>query len=305
MKTSKRFLSLVLAFAVALSILSLSSCAKAEPEIIREEKYTVYKNYSYGRHQRQVFDLCLPSGASGEIGLVFFIHGGAWAAGDKDLHEGDLRTWAERGYAAAALNYRYADGRITVDDILSDITDCLSEISALAATEESLKINAVLLGGGSAGGHLALMYAYKMHEISPIPPVAVISYAGPTELADENFYKAGELRDSLDKALSKISGAKIKDGDFEKYREKLDYASPTTYVGAHCVPTLICHGALDDVVPVSNAYTLAECLGQYGITHDLIIFPNSSHGLEADPECSDKANGLFIKYAEKYLKGNN
>ena len=301
MKSIKRILSLILLGAMMMSLLTLTSCDRAEPEIIRDEKYTTYKNYSYGKNKRQVFDLCLPTGASGELGLVFYIHGGAWGSGDKDVHAGDIKTWAERGYAAASLSYRYADGKITVDDILDDINSCLVAVLALAAVE-GVELTGVLLAGGSAGGHLAQIYAYKMYETAPIAPVAVVSYAGPADLTDGNFYVAeGDLRNSLDKALSNISGAKIKSGEYEPHKEKLAYASPITYVSEHSAPTLICHGTLDDVVPVSNAYTLAKTLEEHGVLYDLIIFENSGHGLEADPECSERANALFIEYAEKYL----
>ena len=301
MKTLKRIASLILLVALLASALTLTSCDRAEPEIIRGEQYTTYKNHSYGKGKRQVFDLCLPTGATGELGLVLFIHGGAWGSGDKDVHEGDIKTWAERGYAAASLSYRYADGKITVDDILDDINSCLAAISVLAATE-GVELTGAILGGGSAGGHLAQIYAYKMYDVAPILPVAVISYAGARDLADPNFYLGeGDLRNSLDKALSNISGTKIKNGDFKPHTEKLAYASPITYVGENSVPTLICHGTLDDVVPVSNAYTLARKLEEYGIEYDLIIFENSGHGLEADSECSERANALFIEYAEKYL----
>ena len=45
---------------------------------------------SYGTHERQVVDLFVPENASGDLGLVLLIHGGAWIAGDKESYLGGM-----------------------------------------------------------------------------------------------------------------------------------------------------------------------------------------------------------------------
>ena len=281
--------------------LALTACKKVEATTEEIGDVTLYRNHSYGRADRQIFDLCLPTEARGEIGLILLIHGGGWAAGDKEVYEAELRSWAERGYAVAALNYRYADKRVRVDEQLDDIKSCMSAIRSLGENH-GVSIDRAILSGGSAGAHLSLMYAYKMKSVSPIEPVAVISYAGPTDLADMRFFEESEIRDSIDIMISKISGANIKNGEFADYIDKLNYASPTIYVSEDSVPTVICHGKLDNIVPYSNALTLDAMLTKYGVEHELIIYENSGHGLEADPECAERALELFTQYAERYLK---
>lgn len=44
----------------------------------------------YGTHERQVVDLCIPNDASGDLGMVLFIHGGAWIGGDKESYDGGM-----------------------------------------------------------------------------------------------------------------------------------------------------------------------------------------------------------------------
>ena len=67
-----------------------------------------FLDMSYGTHERQVVDLCIPDGASGDIGMVLFIHGGAWIQGDKEGYAEVLNSGAsDIGVATAALNYRY------------------------------------------------------------------------------------------------------------------------------------------------------------------------------------------------------
>lgn len=42
-------------------------------------------------------------------------------------------------------------------------------------------------------------------------------------------------------------------------------------------PTLVLHGAADNVVPVAEAYKLQSLLNQRGIPHDIEIFPGETH----------------------------
>ena len=88
----------------------------------------------------------------------------------------------------------------------------------------------------------------------------------------------------------------------DKVKDALYSVSPITYVNESTVPTILCHGMKDSVVPYSNALSIVEKFEQYGVTYDFISYPNSEHGLESDPDCAQKADRLLLEYAEKYLK---
>ena len=285
---------------VILFAISICGCDTYAPREETYDGYTLYRNYRYGIHKRNILNVAIPDGVTGELGLVLMIHGGGWHAGDKSVYESDLAYWAERGYAVAALDYRYASKNVHAEDILDDIENALSFLKEHA---EGLGVNlsGVILTGGSAGGHLALLYAYSRGESSPIEPRAVVSYSGPTDLYDENFYIESEILEDVEKMISKISGAEATRENRENSKAALSAASPITYA-AYAVPTVICHGTDDVVVPISNAYTLDALLTEYGVEHELIIFENSGHGLESDPESSERASDAFLEYARKYLK---
>ncbi|MBQ7387071.1 MAG: alpha/beta hydrolase [Clostridia bacterium] len=291
---------LVLLICCVLIPLSLASCKDTKPEAVEHDTYTLYQNYDYGKDERHIFDLALPKDACGDIGLIFLIHGGGWHAGDKEVYLSELEKWAERGYAAAALNYRYASKKLHNDDILDDIDACLKAVKALGE-ECGVNITSAILSGGSAGGHLSLIYAYSRADGAAITPVAVVSYAGPTDLADENFYKESILLEDIEKMITKISGTAATAEEYEANRDALLAASPISYAKSG-VPTVICHGTDDIVVPVSNAYTLDKLLTENGVEHELVIYENSGHGLEADPDAAARSDELFLSYAEKYLK---
>ena len=148
----------------------------------------IFKDMQYGHHQRQKVDLYLPADSDGEVGLVLFIHGGAWIAGDKNVYDAQAEEFMQKyGYATAALNYRYISDKISIHDELDDIEACLLRIKEKAA-EKGITINKVILTGGSAGAHLSLQYAYSRCDSAPVTPVAVVSYSAPTDMKDEAYY---------------------------------------------------------------------------------------------------------------------
>ena len=87
---------------------------------------------AYGKAERQVLDVELPAG-HGDVGLIFYIHGGGWIAGSKEGSRDTLRFWAQNGYAAAALNYRYLSDTVHITDQLDDIDAALAAVKAYGA----------------------------------------------------------------------------------------------------------------------------------------------------------------------------
>ena len=301
----KKIISFILLLATLMTTLFLYSCGedpKPEEEVIDMHTFKIHHNASYGDHERQVLDVAVPTNKKGQtVGLVLMIHGGGWTAGDKEIYYDEVSRWAnEYGYVAAAINYRYADGDdVTTDDMLEDIDAALAEIKSIAQSY-GVTTKKALLTGGSAGAHLSLLYSYKCADTAPIKPAAVVSLSGPTDLYDKGYYEDNPIADDIIDLMSALTGESFGPYSYEKAEEALKYASPTTYVDT-AVPTIICHGTLDSVVPVSNAYTLDELLTEAGITHELIIFENSNHGLESDPDMSALMSERMYIYARKYL----
>ena len=79
-------------------------------------------------------------------------------------------------------------------------------------------------------------------------------------------------------------------------------ASPIASVNEDTVPTILCHGTVDDIVPYSNALTLYELLLEYGVEAELITFDDSGHGLESDAEASKYSDERFYEFAQKHLR---
>ncbi len=266
------------------------------------ENSKVFEDVSYGSHERNVLDLYIPEDASGDLGLVLYIHGGAWVSGDKEAYEGTAQ-YASEGIkiAGAAMNYRYLSDSTTMEDIIDDIDAALKKIKAIGA-ENGVNINKVILGGHSAGGHLSMLYAYSRKDTAPITPVAVIDQSGPTDMNDDAFFSSTNVlgTEYLEQLISWSIGKKVTVEDKDEYINEIRLISPLYYVDKDTVPTLICHGDHDTVVPYSNAVSLDAKLTQYGVKHDFITY-NADHDLK-DEAAEDKAYEIMIKYVNSYLK---
>lgn len=262
-----------------------------------------YRDLAYGEGQRQVLDLNIPEDNDGEIGLILFIHGGAWIAGDKEGYIGAVEYASETyGYAAAAMNYRYISEDVDFNDILDDIDAALACIKA-KGEENGVSINKVLLTGDSAGGHLSLLYGYSRAETAPITPAAVVSNSGPTDLFDDNFYINNALgtSDFVAELFSYGCGQTFTYAQKADFEEALLKASPVYYVNENTVPTVINHGEKDSIVPFSNAQSLDAKLTEYGVTHVFNVYPNSDHDLANDEASANRANDLLVEYCQTYL----
>lgn len=265
--------------------------------------YDKYENIAYGSHERQTLNLYLPKEHSGTAGLILAIHGGGWIGGDKSYQDKDLDYYCKYyGYATASINYHFISDEFYCDDIMSDITLSLEKIKEVASENGGLNIENVMLMGGSAGGHLALLYAYKNVDIAPIKPVAVANYSGPTDLTDGTWY-SWENGDDYLELFSRLSHDRINRENYlsdEKQSKLLEF-SPINYVTTNTVPTLILHAVEDNVVPYSNATRLKERLEQFGVKNDLVTFVNSGHTLGNDKKHKREGKGLFVEYAKAYL----
>ncbi len=260
-----------------------------------------YLNLPYGEEERQVLDLYIPKNAEGDLGLVLFIHGGWWISQEKDGYLGKIQKFANtERIATAAINYRYLSEETDMQDLLDDIELSLAKIKE-KGQEHSININKVMLRGYSAGGHLSLLYAYTRKDTSPIEPVCVFSEAGVADLCDENTYELND-KNFVTQLYSYAIGESFTYENRHTVIEKLQKISPVHCVGANTVPTVISHGAKDNVIPFTSAVNLDEKLSEYGIEHEFNVYPNSDHGLSNDKRSSNIAERLFEKYINLYLR---
>lgn len=279
--------------------LSLTGCKNKYYEGVGEY-YKEFINIQYGDdNNRQLADLYIPNDVKKPNGVIYCIHGGAWQAGSKDNYRDFALRYVQHGYITAAISYRYSSKEYHGEDILNDITTSMTFVKK-KAKENGYDLQHALLTGSSAGAHLSLLYGYSKKDIAPITPTCILSYCGPTNLLDNEYY-TNATKEQIYKLFGNLTGYYYSQETLENEIPYLKQMSPITYVNANSIPTIICHGEQDDTVPYQNAIDLNNKLNEFGVEHRFISFPNSGHELGHDPECFDLSEQYLYEYADTYL----
>lgn len=260
-----------------------------------------YTDISYGSHERQKFDLFLPRDYKGN-GIVLFIHGGAWLAGDKNGCRSHMEKAAEAGYAAAAINYHYISDETHMDMLMNDVHKAVASIKNKAA-EAGVNLTKMLVTGVSAGGHMSLLYSYMHKDDAAIKPVCVIDFCGPADLVDEGMVFGNVIGDSevMIGIMNKLTGMKCTPETANHAMALLRKYSPVYYVTPDTPPTVICHGQMDMAVPFVEAVHLRDELEKKYVEYAFIPMPHAGHSLdEIGPQSTVKA--VCSAWAERFLK---
>lgn len=201
---------------------------------------------------------------------VLYIHGGGWQTGSKEQYVLWYLPYLQLGYRVAAVQYRLSG----VAPAPAAIEDCRCAFRWVARNGVRYGIDPgrIVITGGSAGGHLALMTAMldesfdgPCQESGPPPKArAVINYYGATDMEQ----LLGEGRPYLQKWFRGPGDA----------RELARRISPLTWVRAGVPPVLTLHGDADGSIPYSQAVRLHEALARAGVANELITIKGGAHG---------------------------
>lgn len=246
-----------------LFILGISSCIFPKPAT------SIHMNEAYGPYTRNKMDVYFPSIHDTNTAVVMLIHGGGWVAGNKtDWTSEQINSITQSGYAVAAINYRYGDGDFHHQ--MEDVRKAIEYINDKSSTWGIGK-NKFALMGGSAGGHLSLLYGHGFDSSHMVK--AVISLCGPTDMGDSVFQQYANNY-AIGYVFQQFLGT-TEQANPQVYRD----ASPVNYHSN--VPTLFIHGNLDNLVPPAQSQAMLDTLHFYGITADTTFFGNAGHDVTA------------------------
>jgi acetyl esterase/lipase len=238
-----------------------------------EIHYTLYRDLSYGPHERNLADISMP-GRTAPEGTILFIHGGIWMYGGKENCPVFLDAFRDR-FIVASMSHRYIDETTHINDLEDDVAAAVGRIREFAL-ENNADPGKLIIMGHSSGAHLSMLYAYKQHETSPIPIAFCVDMAGPSDLGDiAFFYNFRKLRweKFFYQLAEKAAGHRIADGDItgegysESGREILAAISPISFVTPASPPTIIVHDTADTIVPYANSAALNSVFNVYEIDH--------------------------------------
>jgi len=131
---------------------------------------------SYGSHPEQVADLWLPAGEGPHAGVVL-VHGGCWRAQyGRDLETRVAADLVARGLAVWNVEYRRLDCDGDWPAPLDDV------VAAAEALPGEIDPERIALAGHSAGGHLAMLAAGRVHVRGVLAQAAVSDLSLAAEL---------------------------------------------------------------------------------------------------------------------------
>lgn len=266
---------------------------------------TVQTDFSYGDKEANKFDLYLPANKNKiEYGLVIYLHAGGFTTGDKSDDATILKSFVNRGYVAAGINYtlRKEHNNASVYSMSNEIKEAVPQVIA-KAKELGYNITEMVISGGSAGGGLATLYAYRDGHEAPVPIRFVYALVAPTSFQPDGWY---QLDKDLEKAaafFTTLTGVKLTKEMMEngQYQEISKNIEAYRWVSEKTPPTLIAFGKHDTVIPFTTMPYLINAFKQYNVPNDTILFEHSGHGLHRDSDKQKLLKQKLDEYFSKYM----
>ncbi|MBL9200315.1 MAG: alpha/beta hydrolase [Opitutaceae bacterium] len=264
-------------FLFALALAATASAAEPAERTLRD--------LAYGPHpERNLLDLYLPAPGS-PAPIIVWLHSGGWYSGGRG-NGGPARAWVRRGYAVAAVAYRFSSDAV----FPAQIEDCQRAIRWLRAHAKQHGLDPARIGvwGYSAGGHLAALLA-TAPEAFPAPPddphravspavAAACAQAAPTDLAAwdrQALPEANVIANAPDSMVARLLGATPAAAPAAAAR-----ASAVTHLSRATAPVFLVHGDRDRAVPPAQSVAFHAELRAAGVESVLHLVPGGGHADE-------------------------
>jgi acetyl esterase/lipase len=247
-------------------------------------------------------DLYLPSEPGQGRPGVIVVRGGGWMVNDRKRFAHVASALAEKGVAAACIEYRIAEEAA----FPGAIQDVKAAVRWMRANAARYGIDSHALGtlGGSSGAHMALLAGLTAG-------VAEFEGNGGNEEVSSQIQAVVAMATPAD-LLSLSANNKQTVGTFlgvtpEQDREKWRWASPVNHVTAGGPPVLLLHGTADDSVPSSQSVDFARRYREAGGSAEVRLLPGAPHAFwNYRPWFSDameRAASFFLQVTKHKNRG--
>ncbi len=300
------FTSIAISFAITSAVIAGNAYAAWQVDW-NDNVGTIYQNIDCNSNEQTGYDLYIPKNIdkNKDQSLIVYIHGGGFTQGDKADGEMLCKYFTQKGYICASVNYSLI-GENRKSDYNKMYSQILSQVESIKnrSAELGYNVTEMATSGDSAGGYLALLYAYRAKDTSPIPVKMVFQMTGPTtfEPSEWNITETNDIAESISRLSGKtVTAEMVLNGEADKIIREI---SPALLVDKNTVPTVMAYGPHDKVVPTNLKYSLIEALRKNNIDYTYIEFPNSGHSMARDPdktvEYVDTVNAYLSKYMDNH-----
>jgi acetyl esterase/lipase len=249
-------------------LLRLGAIAQ-EPKPVIPDSISVEANIAYSQYKETVLDVMQPKEtASGKRPGVIAIHGGGWVGGSKDQYGPRVcARYVEKGFVCVNVEYRLA----MAAPAPAAVTDVLNAAHWFETNAKKYNVDTkrIVVTGGSAGGHLALMVGMTPKSAklgTPAKVAAVVDFYGITDVGDQldGPHKQDYAVTWVPEQFGRLALA--------------SRVSPMKYVRKGLPPILAIHGDADSTVPYEHSVKLVKALRDAGDDAELVSVPQGEHG---------------------------
>ena len=218
-------------------------------------------------------DFYTPKESKVKTPVLMYMHGGGWSKGTKDSMTSQLSHYMESNFAIVNVNYRLFNQGLAPAAVI----DCRCALAWIYENAEkyNFDVSKIVISGGSAGGHLALITGM-------LPAKSEFDkecgYKGDLKVAAiVDFYGIVDVKDILSGENKK--GYAVRWLGDQPDKEKIaDKVSPINYIRKDLPPTFIVHGDADPTVPYQHAVRLQKALSDAGVVNEFMTIPGGVHG---------------------------
>jgi acetyl esterase/lipase len=213
---------------------------------------------AFGPQCWQRLDVYRPAHAPAAAPVIVFWYGGSWTQGSRQDYRFVGAALAGLGYLVVIPDYRLYPA-VRFPTFLADAAQAVAWVGHHAA-DYGGDPHRIVLMGHSAGAHMAAMLAIdpvylRAAGADPGDVRALIGLSGPYQLTPN------------DATLNAIFAAPYTARDWQVL----------PYVSAAAPPSLLIHGAADEVVSPRNSERLTAALRASGVPVVLKIYPDRGH----------------------------
>jgi len=239
--------------------------------------------YSTANNTDLKLDLYLPKNRETPVPVLMLFHGGGWVGGEKERNVFQLLPYLSMGWAVINVEYRLAKN----SPAPAAVEDCRCALrwAFYQAKQYNFDTSKIVLTGGSAGGHLALITGMlpeknEFDRQCPTDEKSRWNQASQPSMkvaAIVNFYGITDVADLVEGANARNYAIEWF-GSAKNRTELAKAVSPINYVRAGVPPIITFHGDRDDVVPYSQAVRFHAALEKAGTVNQLVTLKGAGHG---------------------------
>ena len=232
---------------------------------------------------------------------LVYLHSSGWFAGDKDFGTRPFfNHLVAQGHTVMDVAYRLCP-EVDIYGMIGDVKRAVAWLKD-NASRYGVNPEKIVLGGGSAGAHLALLAGCAPQHPGLTPEdlqgtdlsvCGILSYYGPSDLLAGYgpWLKSNPFSDLPPVPI----GTKLDPSEVMRYAGRMDIllggqpddfpevyqlASPPTHIHPGSPPTLLIQGDKDNLVPLDTTLAHYKKLVESGVPAINLVFPGSEHGFD-------------------------